>query len=153
MWGSAWRNEVMDEWRNSRLEASPRRSKRKASSQTVGSGKKKKLTELSTKVTAVSKTGREYSTSRCNSLFVTRKETHKFRKDSIIFNTNWSSYTVFKALLAHKMVAYPNSRSLGRFSTLHIYWSHWITLSVVKAIYETPSSVLSSPINNLLSTL
>ena len=47
--GSAWQNEVTDEWRNSRLEASPRRSKRKASSQTVGSGKKK--TKSSTKVT------------------------------------------------------------------------------------------------------
>ena len=126
-----------------------RRSKRKASPQIVGSGKKKKLAKSSTKAMVVSETGPEYSTSRCNSHFVTRKTMHKFWKDSIIFNTNRSNYTVVKALLAHIMVAYLNSKSHGHFFTLHIYWSHWIALSVAKAIYETPSSVLSSPINNL----
>ena len=45
------------------LKPSPRSSKRKSSSQTVGSGKKKKLIETSTKVTAVSETSSEYSTS------------------------------------------------------------------------------------------
>ena len=74
----------------------PRSSKRKASSQTVGSGKKKKLIESSTKVTAVSETSQEYSTSRCNSHFMTRKTMHNFRKDLIMFNTNQSSYTVVK---------------------------------------------------------
>ena len=55
-----------------------RRSKRKASPQTVGSGKKKKLAKSSTKAMVVSETGLEYSTSRCNSHFVTRKTMHKF---------------------------------------------------------------------------
>ena len=128
---------------------SPRRSKRMVSPQTMGSGKKKKLAESSTKATVISETGPEYSTSRCNSHFRTRKKMHKFWKDSIIFNTNRSSYTVVKALLTHKMAAYLNSKSHGHFSMLHIYWSHWIALLVAKAVYETLSSVLSLPINNL----
>ena len=58
----------------------PRRSKRMASPQTMGSGKKKKLAESSTKATVVSETRPEYSTSRCNSHFMTRKKCINFER-------------------------------------------------------------------------
>ena len=58
-----------------------------------------------------------------------------------------------KALLDHNMVTYTNSRyTFGCFFTTHIYNSQWNSVSVSEShnyVYETASSVLLSPINNL----
>ena len=58
----------------------PRRLKRKASSQTVGSGKKKKLAESSSKATAVSETAPESESLQEGSKVCQRKTLNKAEK-------------------------------------------------------------------------